>query len=76
MTDFYNPAHRTLQAEFATARLANHLETAIITDTLDPSQTAFIDSRNAFFVSTLGEDGWPTVSYKGGAAGFVRAPDD
>lgn len=75
MADFYTPAQRLLQDEFETRGLADRLVEAIVTDELNPQQMAFIHSRNMFFLSTIDERGFPSASYKGGAPGFVRAPD-
>ncbi len=75
MADFYTPAQRQLQDEFDTRGLADRLVEAIITDELTAQQTAFIHSRNMFFLSTIDERGFPSASYKGGAPGFVRVPD-
>ncbi len=75
MADFYTPAQRQLQDEFDTRGLADRLVEAIITDELTTQQTAFIHSRNMFFLSTIDERGFPSASYKGGAPGFVRVPD-
>ncbi len=73
MTDFYTPAQRHLQDEFQTRDLADRLLAAVITETLSEQQIAFIAAQNMFFLSTVDEQGFPTVSYKGGARGFVRA---
>ncbi|MGI9324088.1 MAG: pyridoxamine 5'-phosphate oxidase family protein [Pseudomonadales bacterium] len=73
MTDFYTPAQRHLQDEFETRELADRLVEAVITESLSEPQIAFIAAQNMFFLSTVDEQGFPTVSYKGGAPGFVRA---
>lgn len=75
MSEFYTPAQRQLQDEFATRGLADRLAEAIITDELSDEQTAFVLTRNMFFLSTIDDRGFPSSSYKGGAPGFVRAPD-
>ena len=74
MSEFYTPAQLRLQDEFATRGLADRLIEAIVTEELSTEQTAFIHSRNMFFLSTIDERGFPSASYKGGAPGFVRAP--
>ena len=75
MADFYTPAQRLLQDESETRGLADRLVEAIVTAELNPQQMAFIHSRHMFFLSTIDERGFPSASYKGGAPGFVRAPD-
>ncbi len=75
MTDFYTSAQRQLQDEFETRGLADRLVEAAVSEELSAQQTTFIHSRNMFFLATIDERGFPSASYKGGAAGFVRAPD-
>ena len=75
MSDFYGPAHRALQDEFDTRRLADAHQMTIIAEAIDDDRKAFIESRDFFFLSTVGSDGWPTVSYKGGPTGVVRVED-
>ena len=72
MSEFYTPSQNRLQEEFATRGLAERLVDSIVTEELDAEQTAFIQGRSMFFLSTIDEWGFPSVSYKGGAPGFVR----
>jgi len=74
MPDFYTPAQRKLQAEFGTEALADRLQ-ATMTDSIGTADAAFVESRNMFFLSTTDEHGFPSSSYKGGPAGFVRVVD-
>ena len=73
---FYGDAQRALQEEFDSTRLADAHSLTIIGDVIQPDQREFIESRDFFFLTTVGPDGWPTVSYKGGAPGFVRVDGD
>jgi predicted pyridoxine 5'-phosphate oxidase superfamily flavin-nucleotide-binding protein len=75
VSEFYTPAQRQLQDEFATRGLADRLVEAIVTSELSDEQAAFVHSRNLFFLSTIDEWGFPSSSYKGGAPGFVRVPE-
>ena len=75
MADFYQPGHRALQREFESTALADRLETLIVRSELDAEAQAFIAQQDHFFLSTLGADGFPTVSYKGGETGFVKIAD-
>ena len=74
MADFYTATQRKLQDEFETRPLADRLEHTAV-DGLDADQSAFVESRNLFFLSTTDEDGFPSASYKGGPVGFVRVID-
>ena len=72
---FYADHHRHLQDRFESRPLADTLEALIVRPTLDDEATAFIESREFFFLSTVRADGQPTVSHKGGPTGFVRVLD-
>ena len=72
---FYTEPQRRLQDEFDTRPMADVLEAVTVTDRLDEVQTAFVSSRDFFFLSTVNSEGEPTVSYKGGDVGTVRVLD-
>ncbi len=72
MSEFYGNAHRALQDEFDTRRLADLMEGGVMHAELAAHEVEFIESRDMFFLATIDPFGRPTVSYKGGAAGFVR----
>lgn len=72
MTDFYSPEQRELQDVFDTKTLADALTAVIVTDEIPEDHAAFISSRDFFFLSSVNTNGEPTVSYKGGAPGFVH----
>jgi hypothetical protein len=74
MSDFYGDAHRAFQDHHDTRRLADRLE-SLAHAQFDESERAFIESAPFFFLSTVDERGRPTVSYKGGAPGFVRVAE-
>ena len=75
MTFAYHDAQRALQDRFDTRRLADTLSELIVHDELSESDVAFITSRDMFWLASVDPDGLPTVSYKGGAPGFVAALD-
>jgi uncharacterized protein len=70
--DFYTDAQRRLQSENGNAKLAVAVAHAIVRNELEPIHIDYISSRDYFFLSTVSAEGEPTVSYKGGAVGFVR----
>ena len=76
MSDLYHQRNRELQDQFGTRPLADRIDELIVKDHLDEEEIEFITSRNLFFMSTVDAEGRPTVSYKGGASGFVRVLDD
>jgi hypothetical protein len=72
----YGAAQRALQDLFDTRTLADVHQAAIVADTIGDGERAFIESRDFFFLSTVNEDGFPTVSYKGGPVGLVHVEDE
>ena len=76
MGDFYGDDHRELQSRFGTRELADRLEEMIIKDFLDDRDQAFVSSRDMVYLSTIDNQGFPTVSYKGGDPGFIRVLDE
>lgn len=77
MSEIYDEAHRSLQDAHSSRRLADRLE-SLARGEFDANDRAFIESAPMFFLATVDERGRPTVSYKGGAPGFVRivAPNE
>lgn len=72
MSKFYGPAHRELQDAFESRRLADLMEGGVMHEELTPQEADFIQTRDMFFLASVDPAGRPTVSYKGGAPGFVR----
>ena len=72
MRDFYSQDHRSRQDRYGTRALADRLESMIVHGTFTEHDTAFIQSREFFFLSTVDASGHPTVSFKGGDPGFVK----
>ncbi|MGJ0620189.1 MAG: pyridoxamine 5'-phosphate oxidase family protein [Methylocystis sp.] len=72
MSKFYSAEHRKLQDEFGTRRLADLMEGGVMHTEFAPHEIEFIQSRDMFFLSTVDPAGRPTVSYQGGAQGFVE----
>lgn len=75
MSNMYGDEHRELQDRFDSRALADTLEALTVLPAIDDAAKAFIESRAFFFLSTVDQDGQPTVSHKGGAPGFVRVLD-
>jgi predicted pyridoxine 5'-phosphate oxidase superfamily flavin-nucleotide-binding protein len=75
MSRLYGPQHRALQDHFESRPMADRIEMIAAKTEVDDMARAFIESRDMFFLSTVDHNGRPTVSYKGGDAGFVRVLD-
>ncbi len=44
-------------------------------DALTDDETAFIQSRDSFYLATINENGWPYIQHRGGRPGFLRVLD-
>jgi hypothetical protein len=72
MADIFSDCHRVLQDRYDARPLADRTAAAIVHSEFTPEDIAYIAERDFFFLSTVDPNGSPTVSYKGGAPGFVR----
>jgi predicted pyridoxine 5'-phosphate oxidase superfamily flavin-nucleotide-binding protein len=72
----YHEQSRLLQDRFDTRRLADRLMDVKVHRRFTPDDRAFVESLDMFFLATVGPDGQPDCSYKGGDPGFVRVLDD
>lgn len=72
---FYHEGMRVLQDQRETRLLADRLEQVIVRTALTDEDRAFIATCAMVFVATADASGAPDCSYKGGAPGFVQAPD-
>jgi len=75
MNDLYGPQHLQLQDQFDTLNLAAGVQQAIVAAEIAEPHQWFIESRDMFFLTTIDHRGFPTCSYKGGTAGFVKVLD-
>ena len=76
MSDLYREAHRQLQDQFDTRRLADRLEETLVHDKLNAGDRDFIERMDMFFLASVDTRGHVNCSYKGGDPGFVRVVDD
>lgn len=75
MSDLYGAHHIAIQKSFDTDRLAEAVMSNIVTEEILEDHKRFIESREMFFLTTIDHRGYPTCSYKGGHAGFVKVVD-
>ncbi len=77
MTSFaYTAKALELQQRFDTEKLAAAELQVIVHDALSPADRGFISRMEMFWLASVDPLGSPTVSFKGGAPGFVKMPDD
>ncbi len=75
MNDIYHQGNLGLQDQFDSRKLADRVNELIVHDEITDEEREFIETRDMFFISTVDEQGRPTVSYKGGDTGFIRIID-
>ena len=73
--ELYGEGARQLQDEFDSRRLADRLAGVTVHDEIDDGDRALIERQSFFLLATVDAEGWPDVSYKGGAPGFVQVVD-
>ena len=75
MSRLYGDQHRAMQDDHDSRRMADRIEMIAVKTEITDMEKGFIESRDMFFLTTIDHMGRPTVSYKGGDAGFVRVLD-
>lgn len=75
MKEIYGASNRELQRLFGACNWAERQIELLVHDKIDARVHAFIESLDTILIGTVDESGHPTVSYKGGDAGFVRVVD-
>src|ERR1041385_177925 len=68
----YHDGQRRLQDMFDSRRIADRLDQVTYSTQLGEAQRAWIEASEMFFLATVGPDGHPDCSFKGGRPGFVR----
>jgi uncharacterized protein len=76
VSKLYGAQQRALQDRFDSRRIADKIEALAIQPQLGDMDIPFIESQDMFWLSTIDEQGRPTVSYKGGDPGFVKVVDN
>jgi len=72
----YTEQALALQKRFDTEALAAAELQVIVHQTLSAADREFIAQAEMFWLASVDPQGAPTVSFKGGAPGFVHMPDD
>ncbi|CRK62015.1 Pyridoxamine 5'-phosphate oxidase [Alloactinosynnema sp. L-07] len=72
----YHPGQRELQDQFDTRRIADRISQRLVHHVITENDREFVEARDMVFLATVGPDGQPTCSYKGGDPGFVRVVDE
>ena len=66
---------KTLQTRYKSRKGYERMEESGDRFVLGFNEIAFIQSRDSFFISTVGENGWPYVQHRGGPVGLLKVID-
>jgi uncharacterized protein len=73
----FTPGVRAVQERMGSRRAyARAASGSIDRDRLGGAEAGFIAARDSFYMSSVGETGWPYIQHRGGPAGFVRVLDE
>ena len=67
---------RNVQEHYGSRKAYARMETSGNQYRLTEREIEFIQSRDSFYLATVGENRWPYVQFRGGPAGFHNAIDD
>jgi len=70
------PSVRAAQAEMGVQDFWTSLPTDRSFVRFTENESAFIASRDSFYMATVSETGWPYVQHRGGPQGFLKVLDD
>ena len=67
---------KKIQQQYGTRHSYARMETSGDRYLLTYNETSFIESRDSFYMGTVGENGWPYVQTRGGPKGFLKVLDE
>lgn len=71
----FTPSVKAVQERLGSRRAYAKLEGREVRTHISPEEAEFIGARDSFYLSTVGENGWPYIQYRGGPKGFLRVLD-
>ncbi|TFF35363.1 pyridoxamine 5'-phosphate oxidase family protein [Mucilaginibacter psychrotolerans] len=63
---------KALQEQNGSRQSYARMEALTDTDGLTESEIEFIESRNSFYMASIGENGYPYIQHRGGPVGFIK----
>ena len=67
---------KEVQNHYGTRHSYERMESSGDRFILTENEISFIQSRDSFYMGTVGENGWPYVQFRGGPNGFLKVVDD
>lgn len=71
----FTDAVKALQELHGSRRTYSRMEQSRHTDGLSEQEIVFITERDSFYLSSIGENGYPYIQHRGGPAGFIKVLD-
>ena len=71
----FTPTVKDLQSRFKSRPAYERMEKSGDRYILGAGEASFIQSRTSFYLSTIGENGWPYLQHRGGPNGFLKIVD-
>jgi predicted pyridoxine 5'-phosphate oxidase superfamily flavin-nucleotide-binding protein len=68
----YTDSVKAAQERYGSRKNGARMEASGDRFVLTPQETAFIATRDSFYMATAGENGWPYVQHRGGPKGFLK----
>ncbi len=72
----FSDATKKLQEKFGSRANYARMEKQSYVEGLTENEIEFISLRDEFYMSTMGENGYPYIQFRGGPAGFLKVLDD
>ena len=72
----FTPSVKAIQEQQGSRKNYETMEQSGDRYRLTNQEKAFIESRVDFFISTVGENGWPYMQHRGGPKGFLKVLSD
>lgn len=67
---------KKVQEKYGTRKSYARMEESGDQDVLTNREILFIQSRDSFYMATVGENSWPYVQFRGGPKGFLKVIDN
>ncbi len=72
----FSDSVKKFQEQHGSRKSYSRMETSGDQYVLTNREIPLIESRDSFYMATVGENGWPYVQYRGGPKGFLKVIDN
>jgi len=68
----FSSSVKKVQEEFSSRKHYSRLDESGDRFVLSPNEISFIEDKNSFYLSSVGEESWPYIQHRGGPKGFLK----